>query len=287
MTATTVSTAEVRKFDRMAARWWDPRGPMRPLHRMNPARIGWIDDVLGKHRLGRHAVSGHVSGEPSLGGPAPGQQPPGQQPPDQQPPGQQPPGQRGHLLDVGCGAGLAAEALARLGYDVLGIDAAGEAIAAARAHAEGNESERGNDPGDEPRLTVRYREAVAEDLSGEGLRFPAITALEVIEHVPDPAAFVRVLAGLLAPGGVLLMSTLNRTPRSFVTAKLGAEYVLRMLPVGTHDWRAFITPKELAGMMRAAGLRVADSAGLVMDPLTGQWRTSRDMGVNYLMAGVI
>ncbi len=132
MTATTVSTAEVRKFDRMAARWWDPRGPMKPLHRMNPARVGWIDDVLAKHMLGRHAVSGHVSGAPGLGGPTL----------EQRPPGQRPPGLRGRLLDVGCGAGLASEALARLGYDVLGIDAAGEAIEAARAHAQGPGSEQ-------------------------------------------------------------------------------------------------------------------------------------------------
>ena len=225
----TVSTAEVSKFDRLARRWWDPNGPMKPLHRMNPARIGWIEAVVG--------------------GPT-------------------------RLLDVGCGAGLASEALARRQHDVLGIDAAGEAIEAARAHAEGQG------------LKLTYRACVAEDLAAEGARFPMIIALEVIEHVPDPAAFVRVLAGLLEPGGVLVLSTLNRTRRSWIVAKFGAEYVLRMLPVGTHDWKAFITPVELAGMLRAAGLRVTQSTGLVADPLTMHWRTARDMGINYMMAGV-
>jgi 2-polyprenyl-6-hydroxyphenyl methylase/3-demethylubiquinone-9 3-methyltransferase len=227
MTNGTVSAAEVGKFDRLASRWWDPNGPMQPLHRMNPARIAWIEALLP--------------------GPT-------------------------RILDVGCGAGLAAEALARDGHDVLGIDAAGEAIEAARAHAEGQG------------LRLAYRPCLAEALVAEGLRFPAITSLEVIEHVPDPAGFLRVLAALLEPGGMLVLSTLNRTRRSWVTAKLGAEYLLRMLPVGTHDWKSFITPAELAGMLRAAGLRVGQTTGLMVDPLTGQWRTGRDMGVNYMMA---
>ena len=229
MSSGTVSAAEVGKFDRLASRWWDPNGPMKPLHRMNPARLGWIEALLH--------------------GPT-------------------------RILDVGCGAGLAAEVLAARGHDVLGIDAAGEAIEAARAHAKGKN------------LSLAYRSCLAEELVAEGLTFPVITALEVIEHVPDPAAFLRVLAALLEPGGLLVLSTLNRTRRSWIVGKLGAEYVLRMLPVGTHDWRAFITPAELAGMLRAAGLRVGHTTGLLADPLTGQWRTGRDMGVNYMMAGM-
>lgn len=229
MSGTTVRDAEVDKFDRLAGRWWDPNGPMKPLHRMNPARIEWMETLL-------------------------------------------PPGCK--VVDVGCGAGLAAESLARDGYDVLGIDAAGAAIEAARTHAEGQG------------LKLAYRAATADDLVAEGMRVPAVISLEVIEHVADPMGFIQSLAALLEPGGVLAMSTLNRTPRSWLTAKFGAEYVLRMLPVGTHEWRRFITPVELAGMMRAAGLRVTKSAGLVMDPLSGQWRTGRDTGVNYLMAAV-
>ncbi len=200
---------------------------MKPLHQMNPARVGWIEGLLP--------------------GPT-------------------------RILDVGCGAGLAAEALARHGHDVLGIDAAGEAIEAAQAHAAGQG------------LRLTYRPCLAEELVAEGQHFPVITRLEVIEHVPDPAAFVRVLATLLEPDGLLVLSTLNRTRRSWLTAKVGAEYLLRMLPVGTHDWKAFITPAELAAMLRAAGLRPAQTTGLLPDPMTGKWRTGRDMDVNYMLA---
>ncbi|MEO9189351.1 MAG: bifunctional 2-polyprenyl-6-hydroxyphenol methylase/3-demethylubiquinol 3-O-methyltransferase UbiG, partial [Acetobacteraceae bacterium] len=157
-------------------------------------------------------------------------------------------------------------------FNVMGIDAAPDAIAAAAVHAAGKE------------LPLAYRVAAPEDFLAEGAQFPIVTALEVIEHVPDPALFLRTLAGLLEPGGLVVLSTLNRTTLSFAAAKLAAEYLLRWLPVGTHDWRRFLTPTELATALRLAGLRVSDLTGLGLDPRSGQWRTGGATSVNYMMA---
>ncbi|WP_284945164.1 bifunctional 2-polyprenyl-6-hydroxyphenol methylase/3-demethylubiquinol 3-O-methyltransferase UbiG [Acidisoma cladoniae] len=178
----------------------------------------------------------------------------------------------GEILDIGCGAGLLAEALAKAGFSVLGLDAAEAAIAAARVHAQGQN------------LPLRYRAGRIEDVIAEGTRFPVVTALEVIEHVPDPQVFLQRLAEVLEPGGLLFVSTLNRSLRSLLTAKIGAEYILRLLPAGTHTWRQFIPPAQLATMAASAGLRVTASAGMSFDPWRGQWRESRDLSINYIMA---
>ena len=224
---TTVVSEEVAKFAALAPRWWDTNGPMRPLHRMNPLRVGWIDQRIAP---------------------------------------------QSRVLDLGCGAGIAAEAFARRGHSVLGVDASAEAIAAAEAHAAGFG------------LDLAYLAGSAEDLVAEGRRFDVVTALEVIEHTVDQAAFMRLLASLTAPGGMVFVSTLNRTLRSLAVAKIGAEYVARLLPAGTHDWRRFVPPEALAGFGCAAGLRLTDLTGMEMGALSGDWRVTRDVGINYLAA---
>jgi 2-polyprenyl-6-hydroxyphenyl methylase/3-demethylubiquinone-9 3-methyltransferase len=227
--SSSVNKAEIAQFDALAARWWDPSGPMRPLHAMNPVRAGWI-----LQRIDRQFGTRDV-----------------------------------RLLDVGCGAGLLSETLAKAGCDVLGLDAGAEVIAAAQAHAAGQG------------LRLAYEAGAAEDLHHSRHKYDVITTLEVIEHVEYPGAFVRTLSQLLAPGGLLFISTLNRTAASYATAKLGAEYLLRLLPVGTHDWNKFVTPQELAALTAAAGLRLADIAGMSF-AMRGGFKITRDTSSNYI-----
>lgn len=183
-----------------------------------------------------------------------------------------PEGLPGELLDIGCGAGLLSEALAAHGFPVLGLDAAAPAIQAAEAHAAGRS------------LPLRYRAGRLEELVAENARFPVVTALELIEHVPDPGRFLALLAQVVAPGGLLFVSTLNRSLRALAVAKIGAEYVARLLPRGTHDWRQFLPPRQLGALAAAAGLRPMASAGLRYDPWRRRWAESRDLSINYIMA---
>jgi len=230
-----VSAREIGHFDALAKTWWEPKGGMRALHAMNPLRTNWVNTRIAPLQTAR--------------------------------------GGRLSLLDIGCGAGLASEAFAKLGHDVLGLDAAKEVIQAARAHLEANPLPQTAGP-------LAYRAGSAEDLVAEGAQFDVVTALEVIEHVNDPARFMKMLATLTRPGGMIAISTLSRTLRSFTVAKLGAEYLTRMLPIGTHDWRKFIKPEELSRMGRQAGLRMTDAAGMSFIP--PHWRATRDTGVNYI-----
>ncbi|HKY95287.1 MAG TPA: bifunctional 2-polyprenyl-6-hydroxyphenol methylase/3-demethylubiquinol 3-O-methyltransferase UbiG [Kiloniellales bacterium] len=177
------------------------------------------------------------------------------------------------LLDLGCGGGLLSEPLARMGATVVGADATAETLEVARRHA----AEQG--------LAIDYRETTAEALLAKGERFDAVLALEVVEHVAEPQAFLAAAAGLVRPGGQLLLSTISRTAKSFLMAIVGAEWLLRVVPRGTHDWRRFLTPGELGRLVAAQGLRVAATQGLVLNPFDRGWRLSdRDLDVNYLMA---
>ncbi len=235
-----VDAEQVARFSALAEDWWDPEGRLKPLHALNPARLGFIRDRAAAH-FGRDPL-----------GPFP---------------------LKGlKLLDIGCGGGLAAEPLARLGAEVLGIDASEAAISAAATHA----AESG--------VEMRYRATTAEALLAEGGRFDLVVTLEVVEHVADLESFLGAAAGLVAPGGAMVAATLNRTLKAFATAIVGAEYILRWLPRGSHDWRRFVKPSELTGALRREGLEVTDLAGLVYNPLTDSWRLdAQELDVNYML----
>ncbi|MDV7272320.1 bifunctional 2-polyprenyl-6-hydroxyphenol methylase/3-demethylubiquinol 3-O-methyltransferase UbiG [Thioclava sp. A2] len=179
------------------------------------------------------------------------------------------------LLDIGCGGGLLSEPMARLGATVVGADAAPRNIPVAQLHAE------------QSGLEIDYRNCAAEDIAAGDERFDVVMAMEIIEHVSDPQGFVNTCAALLKPGGLMLCSTLNRNPKSFMMAIVGAEWVMRWLPKGTHEWNKFITPDELYDLIRNAALDPVDRKGMVFNPVSWQWSLSdRDLSVNYVTAGV-
>jgi 2-polyprenyl-6-hydroxyphenyl methylase / 3-demethylubiquinone-9 3-methyltransferase len=219
--------AEIAKFDAAAPRWWDPDGEFRPLHDLNPARLGYIESRAGLE--GRQ------------------------------------------VLDVGCGGGLLAEGMARRGARVLGIDLAQETLAVARLHAV------------ESGLPVEYRHVAVEELAESApAGFDVVTCLEMLEHVPDPSAILAALARVVRPGGHVILSTINRNAKAFALAIVGAEYVMRLLPMGTHRYARLIRPSELSRWARAAGLELSDLAGLEYDPFSRKARVSADVSVNYL-----
>ena len=236
----TADADEVARFAQLAEHWWDARGPLAPLHRLNPTRIRYIRDTVAA-RLGR---------DPERPRPLDGLT----------------------LLDIGCGGGLIAEPMVRLGARVTGIDAAAANIAAARLHAEA------------VGLDIDYRSEPVEALAGAGARYDVVLALEVVEHVADLAAFAAAAGACVAPGGAIIVATLNRTLKAYALAVVGAEYLLGWLPRGTHDWSKFVRPSELAGLIADAGLAIEDMTGVCYRPLDGRWALCRDLAVNYMIA---
>jgi 2-polyprenyl-6-hydroxyphenyl methylase/3-demethylubiquinone-9 3-methyltransferase len=211
----TIDRAEVARFAKSAAAWWDPAGDFRPLHQINPLRLAFIRDHLAVHFARDTRATRPFAGL--------------------------------RLLDIGCGGGLVSEPLARLGFAVTGID------------------------------------AEAEDLAAAGQSFDVVLALEVVEHVADPALFLAAAAKLVGPSGAFVAATINRTPKAFLFAILGAEYVLRWLPRGTHHWDKFLRPSELSEPLRRHGLALGALSGLAYNPFTDRWALSADLDVNYLL----
>ena len=220
--------AELAKFGELAHRWWDPQGEFRPLHDLNPLRLGWIDGLAG------------LAGK--------------------------------RVLDIGCGGGILSEAMARLGASVTGIDLSEKPLKVAQLHLL------------ESGLSVDYQLFSAEEFSvlhsGE---FDAITCMELLEHVPDPASTVAACARLVKPGGHVFFSTINRNPKSYLFAVIGAEYLLKMLPKGTHDYARFIKPSELSRWCRGAGLEPVELKGMTYNPLLKSYSLNQNTDVNYML----
>ena len=222
--------AELAKFSDLAHRWWDPESEFRPLHQINPLRLGWIETVVSLKGL--------------------------------------------RVLDVGCGGGILADSMARKGANVLGIDLATKALKVAQLHALEAQTQG-----------VLYREISAEALAAEQPgSFDVVTCMEMLEHVPDPSSIVKACAALVKPGGHVFFSTINRNAKSFLFAIVGAEYVLNLLPRGTHEYAKFIKPSELASYCRSAELSLEEIKGMQYNPLSGHYWINTDSSVNYMFA---
>ncbi|MEX2469715.1 MAG: bifunctional 2-polyprenyl-6-hydroxyphenol methylase/3-demethylubiquinol 3-O-methyltransferase UbiG [Pseudohongiellaceae bacterium] len=222
-----VDPQEIRKFESLAARWWDPTSEFRPLHEINPLRLGWIGRQI------------NLAGK--------------------------------RVLDIGCGGGILAEAMTRHGAEVTAIDLADASLSVARLHRL------------ESNLEIDYRKISAEDLATEQpAHYDVVTCLEMLEHVPDPARVVQACQELVKPGGLVFFSTINRNPKSYLFAIVGAEYVLGLLPRGTHDYSRFIKPSELAGWARQADLQLNEQTGMGYNPLSKRYFLQRNVDVNYL-----
>ncbi|HSP48583.1 MAG TPA: bifunctional 2-polyprenyl-6-hydroxyphenol methylase/3-demethylubiquinol 3-O-methyltransferase UbiG [Pseudolabrys sp.] len=234
-----VDHAEVERFSRHAADWWDAHGPMAALHKFNPVRLAYIRDKAAERFARDPKKLDCLKGL--------------------------------RMLDIGCGGGILSEPLARLGAQMVGADPSEENIAVASAHAQ------------ESGVAVDYRATTAEDLAAAKERFDVVLAMEVVEHVADIGAFVATCASMVKPGGLMIAATLNRTLKSFALAIVGAEYVLRWLPRGTHQWNKFVTPNELELAFERGGLQVIGERGVIYNPFADRWQLSSDMDVNYML----
>lgn len=264
----TVDPREVEQFSRIAEEWWDPHGKFKPLHDINPVRVEWIlERVQGSGIRNQKQESSPTPDPRTLSSL--------------------------RLLDIGCGGGLICEPMARLGAHVTGIDASEKNIAVAKLHAKRSG------------LDINYRCTTAEALVNESwvmghgsntsltthdskpMTYDVVLALEIVEHVSDVELFVKSCAHLVKPGGLIIMSTLNRTLKSYAMAIVGAEYVLRLLPRGTHDWNRFLKPHELCRKLMKYDIEIVDMTGLAMNPLSWTWELSpKDLGVNYMVCGI-
>jgi 2-polyprenyl-6-hydroxyphenyl methylase/3-demethylubiquinone-9 3-methyltransferase len=240
--ASSINAREVEQFARLGAQWWDPKGPMAALHKLNPVRIAYIRDQAAARFERDTKKLDCLKGL--------------------------------RILDIGCGAGILSEPLARLGADVIGIDPAEENIEIAKAHA------------DESGVEVDYRATTAEDLAAGGERFDIVLAMEVVEHVVDVPEFVATCTSMVKPGGLMIAATLNRTMKSFALAIVGAEYILRWVPRGTHQWDKFVTPDELEAALESGGLDVIGERGVIYNLFADRWQLSSDMDVNYMVAAM-